>query len=183
MHRLFTSCLVVALLGCASSGPPKTVRSGEGDFDDTERTSCVGGLCVKPDHVMARRDGPKGRCLVMAWDGSSLPPTAKMGAYDDSPSRPGILTAVDVPAIRDGASYRVVSDPEKAGVGLASVFAVRVDPSARFADHRIAEAGDVTIVRQGDDALISVKTRWGDRIETAMFLLSRAHNGCNKSGF
>jgi len=183
MHRSLALFSIVALLGCASSGPPKTVRSGEGDFDDVERTSCIGGLCVKPDHVMARRDGPKGRCLVMAWDGSSLPPTAKMGAYDDSLSRPGILTAVDVPAIRDGASYRVVLDPEKSGTGLASVFAVRVDPSARFADHRIAESGDVTIVREGDDARITVKTKWGERTETASFVLARAHNGCNKSGF
>jgi hypothetical protein len=53
-----------------------------------------------------------------------------------------------------------------------------VDPSARFADHRIADAGDVTIGRQGEDALISVRTRWGGRVETASFVLTRADNGC-----
>lgn len=177
---LVSAALFALLCSCQSGGTPRTVRSGEGDFGDVPN-ACVGGLCVKPDHVSARKDGPKGRCLVMAWDGSTLPPTAKMGAYDDSPSRPGIFAVVDVPSLRDGMVYPVVANPDDGGSASAGVFAVRVDPAARFADHRIADKGDVTIVRSGSDAIINVKTRWGEKTESATFVLSKAHNGCTSA--
>jgi len=117
----------------------------------------------------------------MAWDGSSLPPTAKMGAYDDSPSRPGIFAVIDLPSLREGIVYRVVVDPSAGASASAGVFAVRVDPAARFADHRVADSGDVTIVHQGTDAIIVVKTKWAGRVETATFIVPKVHNGCSGS--
>lgn len=179
----FALVLALPLLGlgalaCAGDPTPKTAQ------DPDEKTACVGGLCVKPDHVVARKmpNGTRSRCLVIAWDGKdSLPPTAKVGATDDSPARPGIFTAIDIPSMREGYAYPIAADPSTASPGSAAVFAVRVDPGVRFADQRFAEAGDVTVTKtEGGERIVVVKMKSAEGLfETASFVVPKAYNSCS----
>jgi hypothetical protein len=120
----------------------------------------------------------------MAWDGdSNLPPTAKVAIVDDSPARPGVFAAIDMPSFREGYAYPIVSDPNTASPGAAGVFAVRVDPAVHLADQRVADAGDVTVVRDGTDRIVVVKAKWSDgHTETATFVVPKAFNGCSAPG-
>ena len=176
---LVTTVALTALAGCSSEAPiAKSAR------DADEKTACIGGLCVKPDHVVARKTlGARSRCLVVAWDGTdSLPPTAHVSAVDDAPgARPGVFAAIDMPAFREGYSYPIAADPATASPGSASVFSVRVDPAVRFADERIADGGDVKVVKAGDgERIVVVNTRWSDgSTETASFVVPKAYNGCS----
>lgn len=176
MALAFVACGAVTL-GCASAHPsPKSTTA----VDD--KTACVGGFCLHPDHVIARKvQGARGRCLVIAWDGNeSLPPTAKVGMTDDSPgARPGVFAAIDVPSLRDGFSYPIASDLDFAKPGSASVLAVRVDPGIRFADQRVADGGDVMVLAQGAERILVVKAKWsGGKEETASFVIPKAYNQC-----
>ncbi len=185
--RTPSSFFAIALLAvagasaCASAPAPRSAQ------DPDEKTACVGGLCVKPDHVVARKlpDGTRSRCLVIAWDGSdSLPPTARVGVTDDSPARPGVFTAIDMPSMREGFAFPIAADPSTASPGSAAVFAVRVDPGVRFADQRFAEAGDVTVVKsEGGERIVVVKVKTANGLfETASFIVPRAYNGCSAPG-
>jgi hypothetical protein len=168
---------VLALVACSAGPAPKST------VEKDDKTACVGGFCLHPDHVVARKvQGSRGRCLIIAWDGTeSLPPTAKVGAVDDSPgARPGVFAAIDVPSLRDGFSYPIASDLDDAKPGSASVFAVRIDPGVRFADQRVADSGDVMVLAQGAERILVVKAKWngGKKEETASFVIPKAYNQC-----
>lgn len=169
--------LPIALAACGGAPAPKSKVY----VDD--KTACVGGFCLRPDHVIARKVlGARGRCLVIAWDGTeSLPPTAKVGAVDDSPgARPGVFAAIDVPSLRDGFSYPIASDLDLAKPGSASVLAVRIDPAVRFADQRVADGGDVMVLAQGAERILVVRAKWnGKKDETASFVIPKAYNQCS----
>ena len=172
---------LLAFPACSSSPSAKSASDAE------EKSECVGGLCVHPDHVVARKlpQGGHARCMVIAWDGTdSLPPTARVAMIDDAPgARPGVFAAIDMPSFREGYSYPIAADPSTGGPGSASVFAVRVDPGVRFADHRFADSGDVTVVRSGSERIVVVKAKFGDgRLETASFVVPKAYNGCSSPG-
>ncbi len=162
--------LAVALVGCGGPPPPKRPAG------PPEPGQCVGGLCVRPDHVLARKSEGR-RCLIVAWDGeSTLPPTAKIGFTDESPARPGVFLAIEVPGLLAGVPYRIASDPTKPK--STSVLAVRVDPGVKFADHRVAEKGEVTVIPSGDDLLVIAKTTFGEQEQTLQLTVPKAHNGC-----
>lgn len=161
----------VLLAGCAGAPPPPRRHAGP-----PEPGQCVGGLCVRPDHVLARKSEGH-RCLILAWDGeSTLPPTAKVGITDESPARPGVFLAIEIPGLLAGVPYRVASDPTKAKA--TSILAVRVDPAVKFADHRIAEKGEVTVVPSGDDLLVIAKSTFADQEQTVQLTVPKARNGC-----
>lgn len=139
----------------------------------------MGGLCVVPDHTVARRVKTErgSRCMILAWDGdAALPPTAKVGVTDTAPARPGVFLAIEIPSIIDGVPYRI-SEPSSASPST-TVMAVRVNPAVNFADQRMAEKGEVMVTSSGDDMLVSVKTIWGAHEEKAMIVVPRAHNAC-----
>ena len=171
------SLAIAALLfmGFAACAPPPP-RSKVGP---PEPATCVGGLCVKPDHTVARKVKTErgSRCVILAWDGdAALPPTAKMGVTDDSPARPGVFLSIEIPSLIDGVPYRI-SEPNTASP-TTTVVAVRVDPAVKFADQRMAEKGEVMVTSSGDDMLVQVKTIWGATEEKAMIIVPRAHNTC-----
>ncbi|MBI2393966.1 MAG: hypothetical protein HYV09_30630 [Deltaproteobacteria bacterium] len=113
--------------------------------------------------------------MILAWDGDAmLPPTAKVGVTDESPARPGVFLAVEVPRMLAGVPYRI--NPEKDSG--PSVLSVRVDPAVRFADQRIAEKGEVVLASAGDDMLVRVTTVWGAHQEDALIVVARTNNGC-----
>ncbi len=170
------AALASVLSACAGAPEPKAAH-----VDPDEPTNCVGGLCVRPDHVVARKlpDGNKTRCLLMAWDGSLLPPTAKVGVVDDSPARPGVFAAIDMPSLREG-NYPVAPDPALGAPGSAAVFAVRVNPAAQFADQRIADGGSVSVAKTVDGAhIVIVESIWSDgHRDSATFVLPKVFDGC-----
>jgi hypothetical protein len=181
VHFLAIAFAVAGAAACAENPRPRSAP------DPEEKTACVGGLCVKPDHVVARKlpNGTRSRCLVIAWDGTdSLPPTAKVGVTDDSPARPGVFAAIDMPSMREGFAYPIAADPSTASPGSAAVFAVRVDPAVRFADQRFAEAGDVTVVKsEGGERIVVVKVKAANGLfEIASFIVPKAYNGCSSPG-
>jgi hypothetical protein len=172
----FAFCAALAMTGCAAAESPRAAASAVA----TEASACLGGLCVHPDHVLARRtgEGRHGRCLVVAWDGDgSLPPTAHLGVTDGAPARPGVFAALDLPGFSPWARYSITSDPARAHTG-AAVFAARVDPAVRFADQRVAEEGSVRVEPLGDAAIVIVTTTWGGRTETTQFTVPDATNEC-----
>jgi hypothetical protein len=134
------------------------------------------GLCVVPDHVVARRLDPlKPRCVITAWDGpSTVPPTAKTTYTDDAPAHPGVFFSIEVPSFRAATPYTIKSDPMS--TSGAQVLVVRVDPAVKFADRRIVESGDVTVIAQGDDVLVVIHA--GN--ETATLTIEKANNACGK---
>ncbi len=170
---LFVLLATLATAGAACGGPPapKTV-------DFPHATQCVGGLCVRPDHAIARRittiDGK--RCLIVAWDGrSDLPPTAKVANTDESPAAAGVFLSIELPTLRSGVPYAISSEPKAS----TTVLSAQVSPSVQFTDRRIASAGYVTVLPSGDDLLVIVQTKWeGGREETAQFVVTKAQNGC-----
>lgn len=175
---LAVALAAVGASGCADDPRPRAAN------DPDEKTACVGGLCVKPDHVVARKlpSGTRSRCLVIAWDGKdSLPPTAKISVTDDSPARPGVFAAIDIPSMREGYAYPIAADPSTASPGSAAVFAVRIDPGVRFADQRFAEQGDVTVIKaEGGERIVVVKVKTENGLfETASFSVPKAYNGCS----
>ena len=103
-------------------------------------------------------------------------PTAKIGFTDDSPARPGVFLAIEVPGLLAGVPYRIASDPTKPK--STSVLAVRVDPGVKFADHRVAEKGEVTVIPSGDDLLVIAKTTFAEQEQTLQLTVPKAHNGC-----
>ena len=165
-------------LGCGASGPGAKSASGA----EESKSACVGGLCLHPDHVVATKvAGSRGRCLIIAWDGTdSLPPTAHIAVSDDSPgARPGVFAAIDMPSLREGFSYPIASDPTLGKPGSASVFSVRVDPGVRFADQRFADGGDVKVLALGAERVVMVTAKWSSgKEETASFVIPKAYNGC-----
>jgi hypothetical protein len=159
--------LVVALAAC---GSPQQKPSSY-----AEPTACVGGLCVKPDHAIARKvRTEKGqRCIIVAWDGSaSLPPTAKVGYADDAPARPGVFLSIEVPGMLAGVAYKLTETSD------ATAMSVRVDPAVNFAEKRLADAGDIILASTGEDMIVRVRTVWGSHEEVAIILVPRAKNGC-----
>lgn len=165
MVRAVVLLLVLLGSGCASAPPQKPSSY-------VEPATCVGGLCVKPDHAVARKvHTEKGRrCVIVAWDGdASLPPTAKMGYADDAPARPGVFLSLEVPGMLAGVPYKI---------GNASAMSVRVDPAVNFADQRLADQGDITLASTGEDMIVRARTVWGAHEEVAVILVPRAKNGC-----
>lgn len=167
--------LAAALVGsgCGGAPPPRAAPA-------TEPSACLGGLCVRPDHVVARRtgEGRHARCLIVAWDGDgSLPPTAQIGVHDRAPARPGVFAAIDLPSFAAWSSYPITSDPTTSRTG-AGVFAARVDPAVRFADHRVADGGSVRVEPLGSAAIVLVSSTIHGQHETARFLVPDAANEC-----
>jgi len=172
VRSLVVAVVAVVLAACSPAVPKSKVGP-------PEPSTCVGGLCVKPDHTVARKvKTDKGsRCMILAWDGdASLPPTAKVGVTDDAPARPGVFLAIEIPSIIDGVPYKI-SAPSSTSPST-TVMAVRVDPAVRFADQRLAEKGEVMVTSSGDDMLVQVKTIWGTSEEKAMLVVTRPHNTC-----
>lgn len=160
--------VVLLLTACGPSRP--TSRTSK-----DEQTTCIGGLCVKPDNAVARkvRSGKGMHCMIVAWDGdASLPPTAKMGITDDSPARPGVFLAVEVPGMLAGVPYKLSEKSE------ATAIAVRVDPAVRFADQRMADEGEIMLTTSGDEMHVSVRTVWGGHEELAIIVVPRTKNTC-----
>jgi len=160
----------LAIAGCGSP-PPKSSAGA------AEPSTCIGGLCVKPDHVVARKvkTDQGHRCMIVAWDGEGMvPPTARVSVTDESPARPGVFLAVEVPRMLAGVPYRIV--PHK--LSASSAISVRVDPAVNFADQRVAEEGDIVLATSGDDMLVRVRTVWGTHEETAILVVSKSTNGC-----
>lgn len=173
-NPLLSALAALAIAGISLGCEPARPRTSAAVV---EPTTCIGGLCVRPDHVVARKvAGPAGsRCMIVAWDGEGLvPPTARVAVTDESPAHPGIFLAVEVPRMLAGVPYRIVPNRESAGSALA----VRVDPAVKFADHRVAEEGEVVLASAGDDMLVRVRTVWGAREETAILVVSKNTNGC-----
>lgn len=169
---------------CSACGGASAPRAASTQGRSFEASACVGGLCVHPDHVTATRlgSGRNPRCLVVAWDGSdALPPTARMGVTDGAPARPGVFAVVDLPVFEPFSRFAITKDPSTARSG-ASVYAARVDPGVRFADHRVAADGSVQVEPAGDGALVTVTTTWEGRQQIASFTLPRAANGCVEHG-
>jgi hypothetical protein len=133
---------------------------------------------VVPDHVVARRLVPTERlCVITAWDGpSSVPPTAKVSSADDAPVHPGVFISVEIPNLRAASPYAITSDPM--AKSTAQVLVVRVTPAVTFADRHIVEAGDVTVIEQGDDLLVVVKAKSAAGEESATLVLPKSANGC-----
>lgn len=174
--RLAFAILSSALFGCAA--PPPPVRTGP-----PPPSACIGGLCVRPDHAIARPLGRFGdrRCLIVAWDGeSNLPPTARVGVVDDTAAaRPGIFLAVELPNLRSGVTYRLANTDARPGRGAPTAMSARVDPAVRFADQRIAERGEVVVIPTGGDMIVRVETTWPTGAhETATIVVPRAQNAC-----
>lgn len=170
---LFALAIGGVLPACGSSPPPASSHG------TVEPATCIGGLCVRPDHVVARKvkatsEGGH-RCMIVAWDGEGMvPPTARVAVTDESPARPGVFLAVEVPRMLAGVPYRIVPERDAA----SSAISVRVDPAVRFADHRVAEEGDIVLTSSGDDMLVRVRTVWGTREETVILVVGKATNGC-----
>lgn len=157
---------ICTLVSCAP--PPRQAKSAYVD-----PATCIGGLCVRPDHAVARkvRTEKGSKCMIVAWDGDGhLPPTAKMGITDDTPARPGVFLAVEVPSLLAGVAYRVGAN--------ATAMGVRVDPGVRFADQRLADHGDVILTTSGDEMHVRVRTVWGTNEEVAIIIVSRPKNTC-----
>ncbi len=173
----FVFALAVATAACGNAPAPREASGKGGPFD---AGACVGGLCVHPDHVTATRlgSGRNPRCLVVAWDGTDdLPPTARVGVTDGAPARPGVFAVVDLPVFEPFSHFTIARDPTSVRDG-ASVYAARVDPAVRFADHRVAADGSVEVEPAGDGARITVRTRWEGRQQIASFTVPRTANGC-----
>lgn len=175
MARTWLSSLAVLAIGGISLGcgapPPKSSAAA------AEPATCIGGLCVKPDHVVARKVKTEAghRCVITAWDGEGMvPPTARIAVTDESPARPGVFLAVEVPRMLAGVPYRIVPNKESA----SSAISVRVDPAVKFADSRVAEDGEVVLTSSGDDMLVRIRTVWGTHEETAILVVSKPTNGC-----
>lgn len=170
LPSLFALAIAAISCGCGGSAPRATAP-------EVEPATCIGGLCVRPDHVVARKVATEkgSRCMIVAWDGASpVPPTARVAVTDESPARPGIFLAVEVPRMLARVPYRIVPRESSAG----SAISVRVDPAVNFADHRVAEEGEVVLDSSGNDMLVRVRTVWGAHEETAILTVSRALNGC-----
>lgn len=177
VHALALPFVVVAALAVVScgGGNPRTISKGP-----QLPTTCMAGFCVKPDHVVARRadpaDASSRRCTIVAWDGDSdLPPTARTSTMDDAPARPGVFFSVEVPSLRSGTPFGIKSDGSTSG---ATVLVVRVDPAVKFADRRIVDAGTVTVVPQGDDLLVMIKSTSAAGEETTSIVVPKANNKC-----
>lgn len=163
--------VALALCGACSPPPPRSASGYE------EPATCVGGLCVKSDHAVARKvRTEKGqRCMIVAWDGeASLPPTARMGITDDSPARPGVFLSIEVPGMLAGVPYKLGETSN------ATAMAVRVDPAVKFADQRLADEGDITLTTSGDDMVVRVRTVWAKHEEIAIIVVPRTKNTCGK---
>jgi hypothetical protein len=170
-----------ACCGCGGAPSPRAASRQARSF---EASACVGGLCVHPDHVTATRmgSGRNPRCLVVAWDGADdLPPTARVGVTDGAPARPGVFAVVDLPVFEPFSWFAITKDPSTTRSG-ASVYAARVDPGVRFADHRVAADGSVRVEPAGDGALVTVTTTWEGREQIASFTVPRTSNGCVEQG-
>lgn len=111
--------------------------------------------------------------MIVAWDGdANLPPTARMGITDDSPARPGVFLAIEVPGMLAGVPYKLGESSN------ASAMGVRVDPAVHFADQRLADTGDVILTSNGDDMHVRVRTVWGAHEEVAIIIVPRTKNAC-----
>jgi hypothetical protein len=170
-HQCVIRAVAALLLLAAACGPstPKsrTVKD--------EQVTCIGGLCVKPDHAVARkvRTEKGSRCVILAWDGAAdLPPTAKVSVTDESPARPGVFLSVEVPGMIEGVAYKL-SDKS-----AATAMAVRVDPAVNFADQRMADQGEIMLTANGDDMHVSVRTVWGTHEELALIVVPKTKNAC-----
>lgn len=171
-HLSVLRWLPLALLALAACAPPPP-RAKSSGYE--EPATCVGGLCVKPDHAIARKvRTEKGqRCMIVAWDGDgALPPTAKMGFTDDSPARPGVFLAIEVPGMLAGVPYKLGETSN------ATAMSVRVDPAVKFADQRLADQGDIVLSNSGGDMLVRVRTVWGTHEEIANIVVPKAKNTC-----
>jgi hypothetical protein len=160
--------LCLALAGCAGSPP-----NAKSSYQDP--ATCIGGLCVKPDHAVARkvRTEKGSKCMIVAWDGdSALPPTARMGVTDDTPARPGVFLAVEVPGMLAGVPYKLGESSPATAMG------VRVDPAVHFADQRLADQGDIILTKSGDEMHVRVRTVWGTHEEVAIIIVARPKNTC-----
>lgn len=113
--------------------------------------------------------------MIVAWDGDGMvPPTAKVAVTDESPARPGVFLAVEVPRMLAGVPYRIIPNKD----GASSAISVRVDPAVKFADSRVAEGGEVVLASSGDDMLVRVRALWGTHEETAILVVSKGANAC-----
>ena len=184
VQRLVLAVAMTATACGGTGGAPSSRAGSPAGSRFTDANACVGGLCVRPDHVTATRlgDGRNPRCLVVAWDGADdLPPTARVGVTDGAPARPGVFAVVDLPVFEPFTRFAITRDPSSARAG-ASVYAARVDPGVRFTDHRVADDGSVRVEPKGDAALVTVTTTWEGRAQIASFTLPRAANGCLSQG-
>lgn len=165
--RALAAVLLLAA-GCGPTRPDaKTVKDAQ--------ITCIGGLCVKPDHAVARkvRTDKGSRCVILAWDGdANLPPTAKISVTDDAPARPGVFLAIEVPGMIEGVAYKL-SDKS-----AASAMSVRVDPAVKFADQRMADEGEIMLKANGNDMHVSVRTVWGGHEELALIVVPKTKNTC-----
>jgi len=172
VRSLVIAAVAVVLAACAP--PPPKSKVGP-----PEAAMCVGGLCVKPDHTVARKVKTErgSRCIILAWDGdAALPPTAKVGVIDDSPARPGVFLSIELPRLIDGTPFPISAPGTSSPT--TTVLAVRVDPAVNFADQRMAEKGAVTVTSSGDDMLVQITTVWGTTEEKALIVVPRVHNTC-----